>query len=58
MIKIRGLDNPATVGRTEKEKLAFSLEQYRRLETEEISRATYMKSMGHIYMGAQNKTDH
>jgi hypothetical protein len=25
-IKIRGLDNPATVRRTEKEKLAFSLE--------------------------------
>jgi hypothetical protein len=45
-IKIRGLDNPATVRRTEKEKLAFSLEQYRRLETGEISRATYMKSMG------------
>ena len=45
-IKIRGLDNPATVRRTEKEKLAFSLEQCRRLETREISRATYMKSMG------------
>ena len=45
-IKIRGLDNPATVRRTEKEKLAFSLEQYRMLETGEISRATYMKSMG------------
>ena len=29
---------------TEKEKLA--LEQYLRLETGEISRATYMKSMG------------
>jgi hypothetical protein len=43
-IKIRGLDNPATVMRTEKGKLA--LEQYRRLETGEISRATYMKSMG------------
>jgi hypothetical protein len=40
-IKIRGLDNPATVRRTEKEKLAFSLEQYRRLKTGEISRATY-----------------
>ena len=36
--KIRGLDNPATVMRTEKEQLA--LEQYRRLETGEISRAT------------------
>jgi hypothetical protein len=45
-IKIRSFDNPATVRRTEKEKLAFSLEQYRRLETGEISRATYMKSMG------------
>ena len=45
-IKIRGLDNPATVRRTEKEKLAFSLEQHCRLETGEISRATYMKSMG------------
>jgi hypothetical protein len=45
-IKIRGLDNPATFRRTEKEKLAFSSEQYRRLETGEISRATYMKSMG------------
>ena len=42
--KIRGLDNPAAVMRTEKGKLA--LEQYRRLETGEISRATYMKSMG------------
>ena len=42
--KIPGLDNPATVMRTEKGKLA--LEQYRRLETGEISRATYMKSMG------------
>ena len=41
-IKIRGLDNPVTVRRTEKEKLASSLEQYRRLETGEISRATYM----------------
>jgi hypothetical protein len=37
-IKIRGLDNSATVRRTEKEKLAFSLEQYRRLETGEKNR--------------------
>jgi hypothetical protein len=36
--KIWGLDNPATVMHTEKEKLA--LEQYLRLETGEISRAT------------------
>jgi hypothetical protein len=44
--KIRGLHNPATVMRTEKGKLA--LEQYRRLETGEISRATYMKSIKNI----------
>jgi hypothetical protein len=42
--KNRDLDNPATVMRTEKGKVA--LEQCRRLETGEISRATYMKSMG------------
>jgi hypothetical protein len=56
-IKIRGLDNPTTVRRTEKDKLASSLEQYRMLETGEIYRATYMKSMGLKFSARTNLWD-
>ena len=46
MKKFEVLTTPLQSGAPRRQKFAFSLKQYRRLETGEISRATYMKSMG------------
>ena len=45
-IKIRGLDTPATHKRSGLEKVMYARQQYAKLESGEITRSTYIKSMG------------
>ena len=44
-IKIRDLDTPATLTRSEKEKVVYARQQYAKLESGEKTRSIYIKSM-------------
>jgi len=44
-IKIRDLDTPVTLTRSEKEKFVYARQQYAKLESGEKTRSTYIKSM-------------
>ncbi|CAG2218274.1 unnamed protein product [Mytilus edulis] len=53
-IKIRGSNNQALVKRTDKEKIQFTVQQFLKFQTGEISRQCYLKSLGYKY---QARTD-
>ena len=53
-IKIHGLDTPAILRRSEKKKVVYARQQYAKLESGEITRSTYIKSIGFKFAARTN----